>query len=1298
MLVLRGAPALSEFRQTKLIERLGQSGIQVNGIYAEFVHLVNTHGSLDDEARQILDKLLTYGPKAQSQAPTGKCFFITPRPGTISPWSSKATDIAHNCGLSQIERIERGCAYYIDVDSRLTEEQWQQVAQQLHDRMTESVFSDPQNAQVLFKQASAQSFMSVDILGRGKQALIEANLSLGLALADDEIDYLFDSFTRLGRNPNDVELYMFAQANSEHCRHKIFNASWTIDGIEQGKSLFKMIKNTFETHPEFVHSAYKDNAAVMEGWKAGRFFPDPQSHQYEYHHEDIDILMKVETHNHPTAISPFPGAATGSGGEIRDEGATGRGSKPKAGLVGFSVSNLRIPGAEQPWELDYGKPQRIVSALDIMLEGPLGGAAFNNEFGRPALLGYFRTYEQEVASFNGVEVRGYHKPIMLAGGLGNIRKDHIEKGEITVGAKLIVLGGPAMNIGLGGGAASSMASGQSNEDLDFASVQRDNPEMERRCQEVIDACWQLGENNPIQFIHDVGAGGLSNALPELVNDGERGGRFELRDVLSDEPGMTPLELWCNESQERYVLSVAPENLATFEAICARERAPFAVVGEATAERHLLLNDKQFDNQPIDMPLDVLLGKPPKMHRDVTSKTLSPEQLQRQDITLADAAERLLRLPTVAEKTFLITIGDRSVTGLVSRDQMVGPWQVPVADVAVTASAFDTYHGEAMSMGERTPVALLSYGASARLAVAEALTNIAASYIGDIKRIKLSANWMAAASHPGEDAGLYEAVKAVGEELCPALGLTIPVGKDSMSMKTAWQDETGADKSVTAPLSLVITAFGAVKDIRKTLTPQLRTDKGATRLLLLDLGNGQNRLGGSCLAQVYSQLADKPADVDSAEQLLAFFNAVQAMQGRDLLLAYHDRSDGGLFTTVAEMAFAGKTGVTVSLDNLQEDDLGVLFSEELGAVIQVREQDVAAVTAIADEHGLGSQLHDIGTLNSTDMIEFVRHDVTVLTDSRVTYRSIWAETTHQMQRLRDNPQCADEENRAKQDAADPGLSVSLTYDVNKDVAAPYIAKGVKPAVAILREQGVNSHLEMAAAFNRAGFNAIDVHMSDVLSGKVVLNDFKGLAACGGFSYGDVLGAGEGWAKSVLFNPRAREQFENFFTRSDTFSLGVCNGCQMLSNLKALIPGTEHWPHFVTNLSERFEARVAMVEVMESPSVILQGMQGSTMPIAVSHGEGKAEFATQGALDAVQSGNQVALRYVDNYGQVANTYPANPNGSPLGITGLTSKDGRCTIMMPHPERVFRAVANSWRPDDWQEDGAWMRIFRNARVFVN
>ncbi|NKW88008.1 phosphoribosylformylglycinamidine synthase [Alteromonadaceae bacterium A_SAG4] len=1294
MLVLRGAPALSEFNQTKLIAKLGQSGVRVKNLYSEYVHLVDSQGDLSKQQIEILEKLLTYGPARQAQTPSGTFFLITPRPGTISPWSSKATDIAHNCSLKSINRIERGCAFYIETDNALSEDDFALVASFLHDRMTESVFTNTEDAAVLFAHTEANTFTSVDVLGEGKDALVNANVSLGLALADDEIDYLFDSFTKLGRNPTDVELYMFAQANSEHCRHKIFNASWTIDGEDQEKSLFKMIKNTYELLPDHVYSAYKDNAAVMEGWQAGRFFPNPQSHQYEYHHENIDILMKVETHNHPTAISPFPGAATGSGGEIRDEGATGRGSKPKAGLVGFTVSNLRIPGAEQPWEFEYGKPQRIVSALDIMLEGPLGGAAFNNEFGRPALLGYFRTFEQEVNSFNGVEVRGYHKPIMLAGGLGNIRREHIEKGEITVGAKLIVLGGPAMNIGLGGGAASSMASGQSNEDLDFASVQRDNPEMERRCQEVIDACWQLGDNNPIQFIHDVGAGGLSNALPELVNDGGRGGNFELRKVLSDEPGMTPLELWCNESQERYVLSVAPENMPVFEAICARERAPFAVVGEATAEQHLNLNDSQFDNKPIDMPLDVLLGKPPKMHRDVSSTKVSSPALDEAGITLSDAANRILSLPTVAEKTFLITIGDRSVTGLVSRDQMVGPWQVPVADVAITATAFDTYHGEAMSMGERTPVALLSHGASARLAVGEALTNIAAANIGDIKRIKLSANWMAAAGHPGEDAGLYEAVKAVGEELCPELGLTIPVGKDSMSMKTAW-NENGEDKAVTSPLSLVISAFGAVKDIRKTLTPQLRTDKGASRLLLLDLGEGKNRLGASCLAQVYTQLGDSPADVVSATRLKAFFDAMQTLIEKGLVCAYHDRSDGGLFTTVAEMAFAGKTGVSINLDSLVGNDIAVLFNEELGGVIQVLESDMDAVNAVLTEFGLTELTHDIGTLNSTDMIEFSRGGVAVLADSRVSMRTTWAQTTYEMQKLRDNPECAEQEHAAKQDAADPGLHAALSYDVNEDVAAPYIAKGVKPKVAILREQGVNSHLEMAAAFTRAGFDAIDVHMSDVLAGRITLEQFAGLAACGGFSYGDVLGAGEGWAKSILFNSMARDQFEGFFNRNDTFSLGVCNGCQMLSNLKSLIPGTEHWPHFVTNQSARFEARVAMVEVMESNSVLLDGMAGSRMPIAVSHGEGQAEFANDNAL--LQVGAQVAMRYVDNYGKPTMQYPANPNGSPQGITGLTSLDGRSTIMMPHPERVFRAVANSWRPDDWQEDGAWMRIFRNARKFV-
>ena len=1013
MLVLRGAPALSEFNQTKLIAKLGQSGVRVKNLYSEYVHLVDSQGDLSKQQIEILEKLLTYGPARQAQTPSGTFFLITPRPGTISPWSSKATDIAHNCSLKNINRIERGCAFYIETENGVSEDDFALIASFLHDRMTESVFTNTDEAAVLFSHTEANTFTSVDVLGEGKDALVNANVSLGLALADDEIDYLFDSFTKLGRNPTDVELYMFAQANSEHCRHKIFNASWTLDGEDQEKSLFKMIKSTYELLPDHVYSAYKDNAAVMEGWQAGRFFPNPQSHQYEYHHENIDILMKVETHNHPTAISPFPGAATGSGGEIRDEGATGRGSKPKAGLVGFTVSNLRIPGAEQPWEFEYGKPQRIVSALDIMLEGPLGGAAFNNEFGRPALLGYFRTFEQEVNSFNGVEVRGYHKPIMLAGGLGNIRREHIEKGEITVGAKLIVLGGPAMNIGLGGGAASSMASGQSNEDLDFASVQRDNPEMERRCQEVIDACWQLGDNNPIQFIHDVGAGGLSNALPELVNDGGRGGNFELRKVLSDELGMTPLELWCNESQERYVLSVAPQYAMFRQFVPAN--APFAVVGEATVEQHLNLNDSQFDNKPIDMPLDVLLGKPPKMHRDVSSTKVSSPALNEAGITLSDAANRILSLPTVAEKTFLITIGDRSVTGLVSRDQMVGPWQVPVADMAVTATAFDTYHGEAMSMGERTPVALLSHGASARLAVGEALTNIAAANIGDIKRIKLSANWMAAAGHPGEDAGLYEAVKAVGEELCPELGLTIPVGKDSMSMKTAW-NENGEDKAVTSPLSLVISAFGAVKDIRKTLTPQLRTDKGASRLLLLDLGEGKNRLGASCLAQVYTQLGDSPADVISATRLKAFFDAMQTLIEKGLVCAYHDRSDGGLFTTVAEMAFAGKTGVSINLDSLVGNDIAVLFNEELGGVIQVLESDMDAVNAVLTEFGLTELTHDIGTLNSTDMIEFSRGGVAVLADSRVSMRTTWAQTTFEMQKLRDNLSALNK-NAAKQDAAD-----------------------------------------------------------------------------------------------------------------------------------------------------------------------------------------------------------------------------------------------------------------------------------------
>ncbi|MGO2130732.1 MAG: phosphoribosylformylglycinamidine synthase [Pseudoalteromonas prydzensis] len=1293
MLILRGAPALSDFRVQKILARCQQAQLPVTNVYAEYAHFADLTAELSSDEQTKLEKLLTYGPTIAEHTPAGTLVLVTPRPGTISPWASKATDIAHNCGLAQVHRVERGIAYYVEGD--LSAEQLAQVAALLHDRMTEATHSTLDDAGKLFRTDAPGKMSSVDILGGGREALATANVEQGFALADDEIDYLVENFQKLGRNPNDIELFMFAQANSEHCRHKIFNADWTIDGIEQPKSLFKMIKNTYERNPENVLSAYKDNAAVMKGSKAGRFFPNAEG-EYAYHQENIEILMKVETHNHPTAIAPFSGAATGSGGEIRDEGATGRGSKPKAGLVGFTVSNLRIPGYEQPWETDFGKPGRIVNALDIMIDGPLGGAAFNNEFGRPNLLGYFRTYEEQVNSHNGVEVRGYHKPIMLAGGLGNIRTDHVQKGDIPVGAKLIALGGPAMNIGLGGGAASSMASGQSNEDLDFASVQRENPEMERRCQEVIDKCWQLGDANPIAFIHDVGAGGLSNAFPELVNDGGRGGKFQLRDIPNDEPGMAPHEIWCNESQERYVLAVAVEDFDRFEAICKRERAQYAVIGEATEERHLTVADSHFDNNPVDLPLDVLLGKAPKMHREAYSLKANSDALDTTKIDIAEAAERLLRLPTIAEKTFLITIGDRSVTGLVARDQMVGPWQVPVANCAVTAATYDTYHGEAMSLGERTPAALLNYGASARLAVAESLTNIACANIGGLENIKLSANWMAAAGHPGEDAGLYEAVKAVGEELCPALGLTVPVGKDSMSMKTQW-DENGEQKSVTAPLSLIITAFGRVEDVRKTVTPQLRTDKGETSLILVDLGAGKNRLGASSLAQVYKQLGDITPDVDSPELLKGFYNAMQALVADNKLLAYHDRSDGGLFTTVAEMAFAGHTGVTVDLDGLTGSDIEALYNEELGAVIQVANSDLDAVNAVFAAHGIAAISHAIGTLNSDDTVVFNRAGNTVLSNTRTELRTIWAETTYQMQARRDNPDCAKQEFDAKFDAKDPGLNVKLNFDLNEDVAAPYIATGAKPKMAILREQGVNSHLEMAAAFNRAGFAAVDVHMSDILEGRLSLEEFKGLVACGGFSYGDVLGAGEGWAKSILFNDMARDQFQSFFERQDSFSLGVCNGCQMLSTLKELIPGTEHWPRFVTNKSERFEARFSLVEVQQNPSVFFNGMAGSRMPIAVSHGEGHAEFANDAAVKAALDSGTVAVKFVDNYGNPTTQYPANPNGSPEGITGITSTDGRATVMMPHPERVFRAVANSWHPDEWREDSPWMRMFRNARKNV-
>ncbi|BFI71447.1 phosphoribosylformylglycinamidine synthase [Yersinia pseudotuberculosis] len=1292
MEILRGSPALSAFRITKLLSRCQDAHLPVSDIYAEYVHFADVSAPLSADEHARLQRLLQYGPSLPEHPPAGRLLLVTPRPGTISPWSSKATDIAHNCGLSQILRLERGLAFSIQGPD-LNESQWKQLAALLHDRMMEAVFTDLQQAEQLFSHHQPAPVQRVDILGQGRSALEQANIKLGLALAQDEIDYLLTAFTGLGRNPTDIELYMFAQANSEHCRHKIFNADWVIDGVAQPKTLFKMIKNTFEHTPDYVLSAYKDNAAVMEGSQVGRFYATAEKGIYDYHQEEAHILMKVETHNHPTAISPWPGAATGSGGEIRDEGATGRGAKPKAGLVGFSVSNLRIPGFEQPWEENFGKPDRIVTALDIMTEGPLGGAAFNNEFGRPALLGYFRTYEERVNSHNGIELRGYHKPIMLAGGLGNIRADHVQKGEITVGAKLVVLGGPSMNIGLGGGAASSMASGQSDADLDFASVQRDNPEMERRCQEVIDRCWQLGEYNPILFIHDVGAGGLSNAMPELVNDGGRGGRFELRDILNDEPGMSPLEVWCNESQERYVLAVAPAQMALFDEICRRERAPYAVIGEATEEKHLLLNDRHFGNQPIDMPLDVLLGKTPKMLRDVTRLQAKGDALQRADISLAEAVKRIMHLPAVAEKTFLITIGDRTVTGMVTRDQMVGPWQIPVADCAVTSASLDSYYGEAMSLGERAPVALLDFAASARLAVGEALTNIAATQIGELKRIKLSANWMSAAGHPGEDAGLYDAVRAVGEELCPALEITIPVGKDSMSMKTRWQ-EGHEQREMTSPLSLVITAFARIEDVRRTVTPQLRTDKGDNALLLIDLGAGHNALGATALTQVYRQLGDKPADVRNVQQLAGFFNAMQRLVADQHLLAYHDRSDGGLLVTLAEMAFAGHCGVTVDIQSLGNDALAALFNEELGAVIQVRAEQRADVEKLLADHGLANCVHYLGRAVAGDTFDIRSGTDVVYSEKRSTLRLWWAETSWQMQRLRDNPDCADQEHQAKQDESDPGLNVKLTFDPAEDIAAPFILKQARPKVAVLREQGVNSHVEMAAAFHRAGFDAVDVHMSDLLAGRTDLQSFQTLVACGGFSYGDVLGAGEGWAKSILFNDRVRDEFEAFFHRPTTLALGVCNGCQMMSNLRELIPGAEHWPRFVRNLSDSFEARFSLVEVASSPSLFMQDMVGSRMPIAVSHGEGLVEVRDAAHLAALEQSNLVALRFVNNHGVVTEQYPANPNGSANGITAVTSVSGRATVMMPHPERVFRTVSNSWHPEEWGEDSPWMRMFRNAR----
>ncbi len=1297
MFSIRGAAALSDFRRSRLLARLQRRVAGLLDVQAEFVYFVDPEQTLSASEQALLHRLLDDGESVASQAPAGLLQLVVPRLGTISPWSSKATDIAHNCGLGTVRRIERGIAYYLQFAPAVVEDDaLEAVRSEIHDRMTETVLAALDEAEALFLQAEPAPMRTVDILGAGRAALERANGELGLALAEDEIDYLVENFTGLGRNPSDVELMMFAQANSEHCRHKIFNADWVIDGQRQPHSLFGMIRNTYQAHPGDILSAYKDNAAVTRGVGGSWFYPAGEQGEYVHDPRPMQILMKVETHNHPTAIAPFPGAATGSGGEIRDEGATGRGAKPKAGLTGFSVSNLRIPGAEQPWEVDFGKPERIASALEIMLEGPIGAASFNNEFGRPAICGYFRTFEEKVSGPTGEEVRGYHKPIMLAGGLGNIFEELVAKGDIPPGAQLVVLGGPALLIGLGGGAASSMATGSSDEELDFASVQRGNPEMQRRCQEVIDRCWQQGENNPIISIHDVGAGGLSNAMPELVDDSDRGARFELRAIPTDDPGMSPMELWSNEAQERYVLAIASERLAEFQRLCERERCPFAVIGEAQEERRLIVGDGYFDNYPVDMPMEVLLGKPPKMLREAHHHPFPKHDFDPAGVDIREAVYRVLRLPTVADKRFLITIGDRSVSGQVARDQMVGPWQVPVADVGVTCAGFQGVAGEAMAMGERTPVALLHHAASARMAVGEALTNLVAAPVERLDQVVLSANWMAPAGHPGEDAGLYDAVKAVGLELCPALGLAIPVGKDSMSMKTVWHQD-GEEKAVTAPLSLICSAFAPVSDVRRVLTPQLRLDRGDTDLILIDLGKGRNRLGASALCQVYRQLGHHPADLDDPQAFKAFFETVQALNRKGLLLAYHDRSDGGLLVTLAEMAFAAHCGLEVSLDEVDDDPIKALFSEELGAVIQVRHQDTDEVLGWLRDAGLGRCSHVLGRPDEGGELVFRHAGREVLRESRVALQRAWAETSFHMQSLRDNPECAREEFDALLDAGDPGLNVSLTFDPGEDVAAPFIQRGARPRVAVLREQGVNGQIEMAAAFDRAGFAAVDVHMSDILHGRVSLREFAGLVACGGFSYGDVLGAGQGWAKSILYHERARDEFAAFFTRGDSFGLGVCNGCQMMSQLRELIPGAEHWPRFARNRSEQFEARFSLVEVGESPSLFLAGMAGSRLPISVAHGEGRVVFRSEADRQAVCEQGLVALRYVDNHGRVTERYPANPNGSPQGITGLTNRDGRFTIMMPHPERVFRTLQYSWHPGEWGEDGPWLRLFRNARVWL-
>ena len=1272
--ILTGPPALSRARLAAKLTELQRLDARVEAVFGEYVHFLVLGDELAGAGRDTAEALLTYGPRRELPARVGEPFcVVAPRPGTVSPWSSKATDIFERCGLGAVIRVERGIRWYVQGSTA------RRLSACLHDRMTETVVFDDDFSS-LTEVTVPRSLGLIPLADDPVDALVVANERLGLALSDDEIDYLAVAYGEFGRDPTDAELMMFAQANSEHCRHKIFNATWKIGGKRQPKSLFAMIKNTYQRiNGEGILSAYSDNAAVIEGTETTRFFPGTD-HVYRATTAPSHVLMKVETHNHPTAIAPYPGAATGSGGEIRDEGAVGRGSKPKAGLVGFTTSHLEIGSSPEPWELGAGKPSRIASAREIMLDGPLGAAAFNNEYGRPCLAGYFRTFEARSRDGNDW---GYHKPVMIAGGVGAVAEQHVTAAEVPVGSKLIVLGGPAMLIGLGGGAASSMASGESDSELDFASVQRDNAEMQRRCQEVIDRCCALGDGNPIRLIHDVGAGGLSNALPELVNDANVGGRFDIRAVPNADPGMSPMEIWCNEAQERYVLAVAAEDLPVFEAIATRERCPYAVVGEATAEKRLIVDDSKLEATPVDMPLGTLLGKPPRMNREFVPAPRQSTPFDRRHIELADAIHRVLRFPAVASKKFLITIGDRSITGLVARDQMVGPNQVPVADVAVTLADFKGYRGEAMAMGERSPVAVIDPAAAARLAVAEALTNLAAARIESLSRVVLSANWMAAAGHDGEDQALFESVRAVGEELCPALGIAIPVGKDSLSMRTTWDD-----KAVVSPVTLNVSAFATVTDARKTCTPLLGGD--THRLFLIEPPFARRRrLGGSVLAQCFGSLGDQPADVDDAAALKRLIELVGQLVDADLITAYHDRSDGGAIATLLEMSFAGCTrGLDIDVG---DDPVAELFSEEVGVVVGVAEHHVALVGARARLAGL--ECSQVARLRDDERIVIRQGDTQLFASTRPDLERTWASTSHAMQRLRDDAGCADEE-FALIEAAEPGLVFEAAFDPEDDIVAPLVATGRRPRVAILREQGVNGQIEMAAAFDRAGFEAVDVHMSDLFHQAGYLDGFQALAACGGFSYGDVLGGGGGWAKSILFEPRVREAFAAFFAR-DTLSLGICNGCQMMAELKELIPGAENWPRFVGNRSERFEARTVQVRVNGVDSPWLDGMADALLPIPVAHGEGRAEFDEGiSAMDLERTG-QLAMQFVDGNGAPAIRYPTNPNGSELGLAGITAASGRALVMMPHPERVFRAVQNSWIHSSWGEDGPWLRLFRNARV---